>query len=243
MHTMAVTLTTFNVNNFFLRYKFGNRFPGNMSAKSESTDPRWGICRFTNPAYSSSSHRLKSSRLVTENDPVKRAQKIEAARTKRIRQARTVASILRKRFRGQAYGSALFAVVGDLNDEPGSAGIQHLMRSGKLENVLERLPAEARWTHYYRSAGRVSQFDYILTSPGLTGLLGDSVPLIQRRGIGFRDVSKRNAARILPARVKLAAGDDDPAPLPIDFRFGRLPAVAKGLSASDHCPLTLRIPL
>lgn len=76
-------------NNFFLRYKFGNRFPGDMS----------------------------------EYDPVKRAQKIEAARAKRNRQAQTVASILRKRFRGQAYGSALFAVVGDLNDEPGSAGM------------------------------------------------------------------------------------------------------------------------
>jgi hypothetical protein len=117
------------------------------------------------------------------------------------------------------------------------------MRAGKLENVLERLPAAERWTHYYRSAGRVSQFDYILTSPALTARIGEAIPLIQRRGIGFRDISKRNAAQILPARVRLAAGDDDPAPLPIDFRFARLPAVTKDLSASDHCPLTLRIPI
>jgi endonuclease/exonuclease/phosphatase family metal-dependent hydrolase len=356
MRIMAVTLTTFNVNNFFLRYKFGNRFPGDMAAKSESTDPRWGYLPLYKPGLFElfapaevdlaaqalrledgrlpdivclqeveSLHALRAfnehyldsyyghavlidcrdlrqidvavlsrypikgvrtaidmmdpqdagfpwlfsrdcleatlelnrsgsksltvfvnhfkSKLVTENDPVKRAQKIEAARAKRNRQAQTVASILRQRFRGQAYGSALFAVVGDLNDEPGSNGVQHLMRAGKLENVLERLPAAERWTHYYRSAGRVSQFDYILTSPALTALLGDAAPLIQRRGIGFRDVSKRDAAQILPARVGLAEGDDDPAPLPVDFRFARLPAVTKDLSASDHCPVTLRIPL
>jgi len=353
---MAVTLTTFNVNNLFLRYRFGTRFPGDMSAKSESTDPRWAYlplykpglfelfapeevelaaqvlrledgrlpdilclqevesmqalrafnehflgghyghallidCRdlrqidvavlsrfpikgvrtsmdlpdpldpgfpwlFSRDCLEATLELNKSgsktltvfvnhfkSKLVTESDPVKRAQKSQAAREKRERQAKTVASILRKRFRGQAYGSALFAVVGDLNDEPASDGIRHMMRSATLENVLDRLAPEARWTHYFRSRGQVSQFDYILTSPALTRLIGNALPLVQRSGLGFRELSSRDTAATLPARVKLVSREDDPEPLSVDFRFTRLPAVTQNLSASDHCPLTLRIPI
>jgi len=33
-----VTLATFNVNNFFIRYKFAKTYPGDLSAKS-SPDP------------------------------------------------------------------------------------------------------------------------------------------------------------------------------------------------------------
>ncbi len=212
---MAVTLTTFNINNLFLRYKFGNRL-------------------FVNHF---------KSKLVTEADPVKRLQKEAAARAKRERQAKAVASIVRQRFRGQAYKSALFAVVGDFNEDPNSAGVRTLTRASALENVLERLSPAERWTHYYRSAGKVSQFDYILASPALSSLIGESKPFVQRSGLGYRDVSRRDAKQVLPARVRLVASDDDSAPLPVDFRFPRFSGVTKDLFASDHCPLTLRIPI
>jgi endonuclease/exonuclease/phosphatase family metal-dependent hydrolase len=183
------------------------------------------------------------SKLVTEADPVKRALKEAATRAKRERQAKAVASILRKRFRGQAYKSALFAVVGDLNDEPESVGIRALTHAAALENVLERLAPAERWTHYYRSAGQISQFDYILVSPALSKLIGDVKPFVQRSGLGYRDVSKRDAGQILPARVRLVVSDDDSAPLSVDFRFPRMSGVTKDMYASDHCPLTLRIPV
>lgn len=44
---MAVTLGVFNANNLFLRYKFGRRFPGDLSGRSVVTDARWGFL----PAY------------------------------------------------------------------------------------------------------------------------------------------------------------------------------------------------
>jgi hypothetical protein len=38
----TVQLTTFNVNNLFLRYKFGRSFPGDLSGKSMTDAPGLG---------------------------------------------------------------------------------------------------------------------------------------------------------------------------------------------------------
>jgi endonuclease/exonuclease/phosphatase family metal-dependent hydrolase len=45
----TLSLMTFNVNNLFLRYKFGSIFPGDMSSKSASPDPRWGYLPLFKP--------------------------------------------------------------------------------------------------------------------------------------------------------------------------------------------------
>jgi len=39
---MAHTICTFNVNNLFVRYRFGRKFPGDRSAASMIEDPDWG---------------------------------------------------------------------------------------------------------------------------------------------------------------------------------------------------------
>jgi hypothetical protein len=45
----TLSLMTFNVNNLFFRYKFGSTFPGDMSSKSASPDPRWGYLSLFKP--------------------------------------------------------------------------------------------------------------------------------------------------------------------------------------------------
>jgi hypothetical protein len=49
MPPTSVTLATYNVNNLFLRYKFGRAFPGDMRKKSELKDLRWGYLPMYKP--------------------------------------------------------------------------------------------------------------------------------------------------------------------------------------------------
>ena len=39
---MATSICFFNVNNFFLRYRFGRKYPGDISGSSYVADPQWG---------------------------------------------------------------------------------------------------------------------------------------------------------------------------------------------------------
>jgi hypothetical protein len=55
------TLCTFNANNLFVRYRFGQTFPGDMSGKSAVTAPSLGYCRCTTPTCSTSSTRCSAT--------------------------------------------------------------------------------------------------------------------------------------------------------------------------------------
>lgn len=350
---MTVSLCTFNVNNLFLRYKFGSSFPGDMSALSESDNAKWGylplykkglfeifkpaqrdlaqqaltlddgsrpdivclqeveslmalrafnehhlggyypyamlvdsrdlrqidvgvlsrypLCRvrsnvdLPDPAddgfpwlfsrdclefavefNKSGSRRLSvfvnhfKSKLVQGGSAAALAEASERALQKRVRQANGVLNILRSRFPGSDYDKAMFAVVGDLNDEPSSPAIQPFVQAGRLENAVERLPEAQRWTHYYKAKGQVSQFDYLLLSPRLAAASPGELPFVQRQGIGFREPSKTDG-KPLPQKVKLVRGEGDAAPLSVDFRFPRFAGVSQELVASDHCPVTMRL--
>jgi len=46
---MAHTICTFNVNNLYVRYKFGQTFPGDMSGKSLVEDPQFGYLPIYKP--------------------------------------------------------------------------------------------------------------------------------------------------------------------------------------------------
>jgi endonuclease/exonuclease/phosphatase family metal-dependent hydrolase len=345
----TVSLMTFNVNNLFLRYKFGATFPGDMSAKSTSPDPRWGHLPLFKPglfeifdteqrnlAASSiwdgaaqqwpdvlclqeveSMHALRAfnqihleghyphaalidgydlrqidvgvlsrlpilnlrthidepdpldadnprlfsrdcleidlalpngrtltvlnnhfkSKLVIEPNPAKKTAKEQDARNKRRRQAQRVMDIVRKRFAGSAFASELFAVVGDFNDQPGSPAVQPLLKNSGLDNVLNRLPQNERWTDYYKSGGDVSQLDYLLLSPALSQRSAGALPTLERAGIGFRAL---NAAQdVLPQQIKLVNSETD-AGIPIDFGFARYEGVTPKVAASDHCPLCIQ---
>jgi hypothetical protein len=345
------TLCTFNVNNLFLRYKFGKTFPGDMSGKSASPDFRWAylpmykaglfevfspaqrklaaqvlylpngslpdiICvqeveslqalRAFNEHYLGAHYAyaalvdsrdlrqidvgilstkpivsLKSnvdlvdtadagfpwlfsrdclevtidlnesgsklltvfinhfkSKLVQGDTPKERETASTQAAEKRKRQAKTVTMLLNDRFQGKDYGKQLFAVVGDLNDEPRSDCLKSLVRNANLENVLDRLPSEERWTHYYKSDGQVSQFDYLLLSPALSRASGKASPTVNRAGLGFRELSKKDQG-VLPQEVRLVTKEGASGSAKVAFRFKRLPDVSPSLVASDHCSFTI----
>jgi endonuclease/exonuclease/phosphatase family metal-dependent hydrolase len=159
---------------------------------------------------------------------------------RRQRQAEAVRGIIRARFPGDAFNQALFAAVGDFNDEPGSPPVKPLVHEAGLVDPLTRLPQDQRWTHWYGSENSVSQLDYLLLSPALDAATQGSQPEIERRGLGF--------ARFLangkpgPKSTYLHKMEDDPNPTPIDFQFSRFTGVTPDAYASDHCPVFLEVP-
>jgi hypothetical protein len=46
---MATTLCTFNANNLFVRYRFSQTFPGDMSGKSAVNEPTLGYLPIYDP--------------------------------------------------------------------------------------------------------------------------------------------------------------------------------------------------
>lgn len=342
------TLCTFNVNNLFLRYKFGRKFPGDMSDKSKSEDYQWGylplykeglfkvyneeqrdltaqILRLPNNKlpdvlclqeveslqalrafnehhldkyypYSAlldsrdmrqidvgilstkpiaflksnvdipddedsgfpwlfsrdclevtvelnkSGSQLLSvfinhfkSKLVMGDSEEEREKETKRADEKRKRQADAVREILKDRFKGQDYNKQLFAVVGDLNDEPFSDPVKKLVSNSDLDNVIDRLDEDKRWTHYYKSKGQVSQFDYLLLSPAFSRATKGTEPYINPAGLGFKDLSKVDGGT-LPKQVNLITKSGSKK---IDFRFERIEGIGTDLAASDHCPVTI----
>jgi len=159
---------------------------------------------------------------------------------RRQRQAKAVREIVRARFPGDTFNQALFAVVGDFNDEPGSAPVQPLVHEAGLIDALTRLPHDQRWTHWYASENAVSQLDYILLSPALDAATPGSQPQIERRGLGFaRFLANGKSGPKLTYLHKMEA---DPDPTPIDFQFARFNGITPDTCASDHCPVFLQVP-
>ncbi|MCY4180352.1 MAG: hypothetical protein OXD48_08785, partial [Litoreibacter sp.] len=145
-----------------------------------------------------------------------------------------VREIITRKFEGVA--NPLWAIVGDLNDytgqikvgkrlnddgsfvetfEPvtGDSGLDPLLGDGFGVNLVDQLPADSRWTHYF-SAGRTkSQLDYIIASPALAAMQSGA-PEIIRSGMPYR-VPNSDGIKRYP-RI----GWDRP-------------------KASDHCPLVI----
>jgi len=147
----------------------------------------------------------------------------EQTKPKRAQQSREIIEILEERF-GPNYGQADFVVLGDMNDymEAGhesQSGIRALLQSGQMENVIERLPAAERWTHYYTGDKSYNQLDYILVSKALAQRNPNALPVIERRGQSTR-VNQPNQ----PPRV------------PKFFK-----GVTRTKKASDHCPVAITL--
>jgi endonuclease/exonuclease/phosphatase family metal-dependent hydrolase len=145
-------------------------------------------------------------------------------RERRMLQARTVKQIVTARF-GKDSGTKPFVVLGDLNDylqtDPqGKPGITSLVHWDQVENVVERLPPDDRWTHYFPGQGSLlegyRQLDYMLVSRSLAAAT-QAVPQIVRKG--------------LPTGATRYAGP-------------RFPGVGKVWpKASDHCPVVFELTL
>jgi predicted extracellular nuclease len=136
---------------------------------------------------------------------------------KRVIQANKVKEIVQARFPN---GNGDFVILGDLNDYMDSnSSITDLVNWNKVENVVNRLPSEERWTQYWEGNKKCHldetyhQLDYILLSKSLAEKNADAIPTIMRKG--------------LPKKAKLYKGP-----------------WLKGLgnkAASDHCPVAIKL--
>lgn len=103
----------------------------------------------------------------------------------RRREAAAVRRLIETRFAGDA--SALWLVLGDLNEpaaEPrGQRAIAPLLAPFAVD-LLERVPAEARWSYHLPEAGLYSRPDGLLASPALAVRFPDACPRILREGLG-----------------------------------------------------------
>lgn len=134
---------------------------------------------------------------------------------RRVEQAERVAEIVEERW-GRGGHAGNFAIVGDLNDYVDArTSLRALAQHKELVNVLDRLPKEDRWTHYYDKRKEYRQLDYVWLPQRLDQDAGNPVPRVMRKG--------------LPQGAK--KGDPD-----------RLKGVEGKVSASDHCPVSVDIP-
>jgi endonuclease/exonuclease/phosphatase family metal-dependent hydrolase len=83
-----------------------------------------------------------------------------------------------------------------------------------VENVVACLPAEERWTHYYKRGKKAEQLDYMMLSPQLAATNSGTLPWIDRKGLG--------------TDIDIYTGE----------RYSKL---SGSEGASDHCPLLVRL--
>src|SRR5574337_459844 len=164
-------------------------------------------------------NHLKS--MMDRQDGCQGRQRTQA---KREKQAATVKEIVTQRF-GKSAGQHPFIVLGDLNDyletdAQGKTGIAQLVRWDQVVNIVDRLPEEERWTHFFKGRKQCQhppayrQLDYLLLSKSLADANGNA-PYIERRGLTTR-------------------ADRDSGP--------RFPGVnSQKHKASDHCPVVVEL--
>jgi len=143
-------------------------------------------------------------------------------RDRRLAQARAVKQIITDRF-GPDPSDAPFIVLGDLNDfvaddEQGRSAIRDLVQWSAVENVLDRLPEQERWTHCFTGRRKqrpaYRQLDFLLPSAGLAAR-NPGLPEVERRGQPGR------ARRYTGERFE-GVGSDRP-------------------KSSDHCPVLFEL--
>lgn len=157
-------------------------------------------------------------------------------------EARAVRRIIERKYGGQRARHTNWIVCGDLNDyrekivirrgadgapewrteAVEATGLDPFFADRFAVNLVERLPWEERWTHWYGEAKELSQLDYLLASPGLASANPRARPRIVRRG--------------LPYRVPVRDRNPDGTP------FERYPRVGFDRpKASDHCPVVIEL--
>ena len=141
-------------------------------------------------------------------------------RARRVVQVEATIEIVKDRF-GKKPGGQPFVVLGDFNDymqtdDEGEPAIGALVEWDQVENVVERLPKEEQWTHYYDDRNKYSQLDYLLPSASLAEA-SPEMPEIVRVGLPRR--ADRYTGKRLPG-----VGDNTP-------------------KASDHCAVVATLKL
>ncbi len=140
----------------------------------------------------------------------------DKTKPRREEQSLRVADIIDSTWGGDGYEGA-FIVLGDFNDYPDeNTSLGSLLNHSHLVNVVNRLPENERWTHFWAGGNKYSQLDYLLLSKSLAEA-NANVPGIMRKGLPWR------AERYTGNRFD-EVGENTP-------------------KASDHCPLYIDINL
>ena len=108
-------------------------------------------------------------------------------RERRLEQSHAIIEKLVATF-GSNYERENFVILGDFNDyvdpgEEGLSGITPLTTNPSMHDVLTRLPAEDRWTYFYKKDQSYNQLDYIFISKRLANVNPDALPKIVRAGM------------------------------------------------------------
>lgn len=118
----------------------------------------------------------------------------------RTAEAIAVRQLITERFDDPA--AADWLILGDLNDythddagSPIPSGLDPLLADGFALNLIDRLPPEERWTHYFPAERSRHQLDYILASPALAERNADAEPHIIRGGQPYRVPGIEDVAR------------------------------------------------
>lgn len=140
----------------------------------------------------------------------------DATRVRRTEQAQRVAEIISERWHKTGY-EGNYIVLGDLNDYPShDTSLHALLAHDGLVNVLDRLPKDEQWTHFYAGGNEYRQLDYLLLSSSLASH-NPSSPEVMKMGLPYR------AERYTGQRFS-NVGESNP-------------------KASDHAPLFMNIKL
>lgn len=141
----------------------------------------------------------------------------EESHERRAEQVKAVADILDARWEKKKH-KGNFIVLGDFNDYVDKdTSLKPLVKHPHLENVLDRLPADERWTHYWAGGGEYRQLDYLLVSKTLAEKNSDAEPVVMRKGLPYR-ATQYDGDRFDDV------GEHEP-------------------KASDHCPLAIDLTL
>jgi endonuclease/exonuclease/phosphatase family metal-dependent hydrolase len=145
-------------------------------------------------------------------------------RARRVEQINRMVGILGERWKPTGFNGN-FVVLGDFNDfidGPADTvtSLRPLVEHKHLVNVVRRLQGSEQWTHYFaggKKGEKIKQLDYLMVGKALFARAGEPKPEILRDGLPFRA---------------------------IDYSGPRFPGVGEDHpKASDHCPLSLAIPI
>jgi endonuclease/exonuclease/phosphatase family metal-dependent hydrolase len=130
-------------------------------------------------------------------------------KARREEQVKRVKEIIDEKWKDKNYNGN-FVVLGDFNDYPGEGtALNDLIKNPGLVNVVERLPVEDQWTHFYAKENDYEQLDYILLSKSLAEKNPEN-PGIMRMGIAKKADKYQGPWLDKVGKIKPVASDHAP---------------------------------
>lgn len=219
------SLEFYNVNNHFLRYRFGQTYLGDMSGASAGSNPEWGFLPLNNPGrfepYNPDQTAL-SARVLSENGLPDILCLCEVESLQALR-------LFNDFFLGSHYPYALLIDSYDLRQiDVGILSTKEILAARSHVDDLDPM------------GRRLFSRDCLEVTIGLN-------PSGNRRLYLFINHLKSKFTRSgsrRPLTTRIFRGENDPEPMRINFDFPRFDLVEQtGQQASDHCPVFLALPV